>query len=160
MSLIRLDAPPLPIIPHAQTRIQHPRQHEPAIRTEPHARHGRRVLVEERPQALPRRRVPHTNQPVGGARSDERAVAVEVHAAHGIRVRGERAHQARRAHIPEVHGFVVRARDKHVAGGGEGQAEDVVVVAEKGARVRFACADVPQADGFVVGARGEGVRVW
>lgn len=112
--------------------------------------------MHERAEALPRGGVPDADEPVPGAADDEGAVVDEVDAADGVRVRGQAAHDARGAHVPDEDGFVVGAADEHVAARGEGEGVDVVVVAEEGERVGVPGEGVPEADGFVVGAGGEG----
>jgi hypothetical protein len=66
----------------------------------------------------------------------------EVDAAHRVRVRGERAHAARRADVPEKHGLVVGATGEHVALWREGEGVYVVRVADEGVQMRFSLSRV------------------
>jgi hypothetical protein len=50
----------------------------------------------------------------------------------------QRAHEARRAHVPQKDGLIVGSAHENVALGREGERVDVVMVANKRDRVRFA----------------------
>lgn len=72
------------------------------------------------------------HETVACATNDKRAVANKVDAADGVGVGGERAHDAGGANVPEKDGFVVGARDEHIAFWGESDGVDVIVVAKEG----------------------------
>lgn len=61
--------------------------------------------------------------------------------------------------IPEEDSLIVGTGDEHIALGTEGQAVDVVVVAQEGDGMWLSGDDIPEADGFVIGAGGEGAPV-
>lgn len=159
MTLVRLDAFAIDVVPHAQGRVEHTGEDVPAVWGEAHAADGRRILVEEGTQALAAGGVPHANEAVRAAAGDEGAVAAKVDAADGIRVRGQRAQRAARARVPQHDSLVERARGEHVAARRKGDAVHGVRVPEQRARVRGARGRVPQPDRLVVGAGRQRRRV-
>lgn len=61
--------------------------------------------------------------------------------------------------VPEKHRLVVGTRHQHIALGGEREAVNVIVMADKRGRVGAAAGYVPEADAFVVRGGGEGTGI-
>lgn len=112
---------------------------------------------------------------VGGTTHNQGTIETETDAADRVTVSRQAPHQPAGPGIPQEHGFVEATGGEDVPLGREGKADDVVVVAEQrrhgtggtllsagdafGAELGATGDPIPEADGLVVGAGGEGVAV-
>ncbi len=125
---IRLEAFAFGVIPQLESVVQRGGEDVLAVRRELDKTHGRVVVVDQRFEALTRRRVPDTAKAVVTAGDDKGAVAIKVHGGDGVGMRRKRLETLSGADVPNSDAFVERSGHDEVRLRVKVAAEDVIGV--------------------------------